>query len=109
MQFPGYWVILNDDGSVSLRSAVFDETELDPATNWKEAWQNQSEDVGYKGFVGLEPALAFVAKALAAKAGATLSDADLERAMRFEPNWNGDRCDIPSLAHFLGKNCYSTT
>ena len=39
MKFPGYWVSV-DSGKAVLERTVFDETELDPATNWKEAWQN---------------------------------------------------------------------
>jgi hypothetical protein len=102
MQFPGYWVVLKDAGGVSLISATFDETELDPATNWKQAWQNESDEFGAKGYVGLEMALSFSAETLAAQAGHPLRSADLARALQFTPVWTDDRCEIASLSQLIG-------
>lgn len=57
MKMPGYWVAQTDAG-VSLTRTVFDETDLDPATGWKEAWQNQDPQVTVRGYVAIEAALA---------------------------------------------------
>jgi hypothetical protein len=65
MRFPGYWVS-SDSGRVVLEKTVFDETELDPATNWKQAWQNQDAEALHKGYVDLDAALAFAAQVLSA-------------------------------------------
>jgi len=43
MRFPGYW-IKKENGELTLARCSFDETELDPATNWKTALQNQEGD-----------------------------------------------------------------
>jgi hypothetical protein len=43
MRFPGYW-IKKENGELTLARRSFDETELDPATNWKTALQNQEGD-----------------------------------------------------------------
>lgn len=107
MQFPGYWVVPKDTGGLTLISATFDETELDPATNWKQAWQNQSAEAGRKGFVGLERALSYAAEALATQAGRPLSQSELERAVRFSPAWTNDRCEVPSLAHLTAASSAS--
>ncbi len=56
MKFPGYWVTLSAEGA-KIEKSVFDETDLDPATGWKEAWQNQDALSTVKGFVDLETAL----------------------------------------------------
>lgn len=102
MQFPGYWVVLKEAGGVSLISETFDETELDPATNWKQAVQNECDEFGAKGYVELEMALSFAAETLAAQAGHPLSAADLERALQFTPVWTDDRCEIASLSQLIG-------
>ena len=100
MKFPGYWVFV-DSGKAVLERTVFDETELDPATNWKQALQNQDGEARCKGYVDLEAALAFAAQMLSAAEGRTLGEADSERATRFEPTWVGDRCEIRSLSCLL--------
>lgn len=69
MQFPGYWVSIANDGKVSIARTCFDETELDPATDWKEAWQNQERDGLTKGFINLDQALACAASYLRGEAG----------------------------------------
>ena len=53
MKFSGYWV-LADHAKVTLDRMTFDETDLDPATNWKQAWQNQDTTTSTKGFVELK-------------------------------------------------------
>ena len=50
MRFPGYWVSPTDSG-VHIERAIFDETELDPATDWKQAWQNAAPEATSWGFV----------------------------------------------------------
>lgn len=63
MKLPGYWVY-NDLGKLVLERTVFDETELNPATDWKQAWQNQDNEVLCKGYVDLGEALTFAAQLL---------------------------------------------
>ncbi len=63
MKLPGYWVAVTD-GSVTITQTTFDETDLDPATDWKEAWQNQDADGPAKGYVGLKATLAYVESVL---------------------------------------------
>jgi hypothetical protein len=58
MRFPGYWVS-GGANRVMVREAVFDETELDPATQWKEAVTNQDPSFGARGFVEGQAALAW--------------------------------------------------
>lgn len=103
MKFPGYWVSA-DAGKVFLERATFDETELDPATNWKQAWQNQDGEGLVKGYVELDAALISAATSLARAAGHTLSQADLDQVIRFDPAWHGDRCEIQSFSDVLGSN-----
>jgi len=100
MKFPGYWVSV-DSGRAVLERTVFDETELDPATNWKQAWQNQDVEARCKGYVDLEAALWFAAQMLSAAEGRTLGQAEKELATRFNPIWVGDRCEIQSLPCLL--------
>ncbi len=103
MKFPGYWVSMGE-GKVMLERTILDETELDPATNWKQAWQNQAVESQVKGYVELEAALISAATSLARASGLTLSQADLHQAARFEPVWESDRNEIQSLSHLLGSN-----
>lgn len=100
MKFPGYWVSV-DSGKAVLERTVFDETELDPATNWKQAWQNQDGEARCKGYVDLEAALSFAAQMLSAVEGRTLGQAEKELATRFDPTWVGDRCEVQSLSCLL--------
>lgn len=39
------------NSKVIIRTAAFNETELDPQTNWKEDWQNLDSGTSIKGFV----------------------------------------------------------
>lgn len=92
------------EGKVLLERATFDETELDPATNWKQVWQNQAAESQVKGYVELETALISAATSLARSSGLTLSQADLQQAACFDPVWQSDRYEIQSLSHILGSN-----
>lgn len=56
MKYPGYWVH-KSDGNVVLAPCSFDETELDPGSNWTEAWQNSEATSLSMGFVDLSNAL----------------------------------------------------
>lgn len=84
MEFPGYWVYV-DFGKVVLERTVFDETELDPATNWKQAWQNQDSEARRKGYVELDAALTFAAQVLAAVEVRSMSQSERELVSRFDP------------------------
>ena len=56
MKYPGYWVY-KSDGNVVLEPYSFDETELDPGSNWTEAWQNSEAISLSMGFIELSNAL----------------------------------------------------
>ena len=101
MKFPGYWVSIGE-GKILLEVTTFDETELDPATNWKLAWQNQAAESQVKGYVELESALIFTTTSLAKVARLPLTQADLDQATRFKPVWKDNRYEIQSLSHLLG-------
>ena len=100
MKFPGYWVSA-DSAKIVLERTVFDETELDPVTNWKQAWQNQDGEARCKGYVDLGAALTFAAQMLAAAEGRSLDQSESELASQFDPTWIGDRCEIRSLSSML--------
>ena len=101
MRFPGYWVSADVD-KVLLERVTFDETELDPATNWQQAWQNQDGEGQLKGYVELDAALISAATSLAKATGRTLTQTDFDQVIRFDPVWQGDRCEVKSLSHLLG-------
>ena len=100
MKFRGYWVLV-DSGKAVLERTVFDETELDPATNWKQAWQNQDGEARCKGYVDLKAALSFAAQMLSVAEGRPRGQQNMELATQFDPNWVGDRCEIQSLSCLL--------
>ena len=100
MKFPGSWVSV-DSGKAVLERTIFDETELDPATNWKQAWRNQDGEARCRGYVDLEAALSFAAHMLSAAEGRALGQAEKELATRFDLKWIGDRCEIQSLSCML--------
>jgi hypothetical protein len=103
MRFSGYWVSVVK-GNALFERTTFDDTELDPETNWKQAWQNQEAESQHKGYLDLDAALISAALYLAKAAGVTLTQADLEQAIRFDPVWQNDRCEIQSLAELMGEN-----
>lgn len=100
MKFPGYWVSVSE-GKVCLEKATFDETDLDPATNWQQAWQNQDDDARVKGYVDLAPALIMAGTWLASASGRDLTSTDWIRVGDFEPDWQGNRCEIKALVQLL--------
>jgi hypothetical protein len=108
MKFPGYWVSV-DSAKIVLERAVFDETELDPATNWKQAWQNQDGEARCKGYVDLAAALTYAAQVFAAAEGRSLGQAETDLASRFDPTWVGDRCEIQSLSSMLDSSVDSAS
>jgi len=108
MKFPGYWISVDSANNV-LERAVFDETELDPATNWKQAWQNQEGEARCMGYVDLAAALKYAAQVLAAAEGRSLGQSEIELASRFDPTWVGDRCEIQSLASLLDSSVGSAS
>ena len=101
MKFPGYWVSMHE-GKVILSKTNFDDTELDSATHWKQAWQNQGAQCQVKGHVELHEALITAAQMLATTAGLTLSRSELNDVTRFEPAWKCDRSEIQSISHLIG-------
>ena len=100
MKFSGYWVTV-EQNKATLERTTFDETDLDPATNWKQAWQNQDTTTSTKGFVELKDALLCTAQAVASASGNSLSQSDAAQASKFEPEWINDRCEIHSLSQLL--------
>lgn len=100
MKLPGYWVVREAE-NIALIRTTFDDTELDPASDWKRAWQNQQRDGLVHGYVDWTAALIAAANALATRAGRSLSPDDLDQLSRFVPHWQGDRCDFPSLESLL--------
>jgi hypothetical protein len=108
MKFPGYWVSA-DSAKIVLERTVFDETELDPATNRKQAWQNQDGEARCKGYVDLAAALTYAAQVLASAGGRSLGQSEIELASRFDPTWVGDRCEIQSLASLLDSSVGSAS
>lgn len=100
MQFPGYWVFFQS-GNAVLERTTFDETDLDPATGWKQAWQNEDSAASPQGFVELTAALQCAAQALASISGHSLGQSEADQLARFEPKWIDDRCEFQSLAHLL--------
>ena len=100
MKYPGYYVDQRGVG-VSIKLATFDETELDPATDWQEIWQNQDANDPVKGFVGLDAALLCAAAHLAKAEDRVLAEVDLDRIRRFEPEWQNDCVVIHSLSQLL--------
>lgn len=78
MKFPGYWVSMSS-GKALLERTTFDETDLNPATNWKQTWQNEDESSTCNGFVDLQDALIFAAQLLSVGKQQTL---DQEKKLR---------------------------
>jgi len=96
MKFDGFWVF-EADGKVVLESGVFDDTELDPATNWTEAWQNQDADAAAKGFVGVAPAVTHAARLLARSQSAEVSEEQIAAIQRTASIFQGGRCAVSNL------------
>lgn len=64
MQFSGY-LVTDKVTYITIDHTTFDETELTPESNWKEAWQNKDSDVGIWGFVEIQGAIRQAVKLLA--------------------------------------------
>ena len=96
MKFSGYWVY-EEAGKVVLAKTEFDETELDPATNWRQAWQNQATDASVRGYVDTAEAMACAARMLALQAGLPISDADIASLLAVEPMVKDGKCALGSL------------
>ena len=102
MKFPGYWVSMSS-GKALLERTTFDETDLDPATNWKQAWQNEDASSTCNGFVDLRDALIFAAQLLSVSEHRTLDQEKIEKIVLFEPEWINNTCQIHSISDLLGK------
>lgn len=97
MQFPGYWVF-REENKVIIITHVFDETELDPDTGWKEAWQNRDPGGDCKGFVENRAAVSYAAKTLAKLEGKALSAQDLEQIWHHELQLVDGRGEFSSVS-----------
>jgi len=64
MQLFGYWVTYKFT-YIMIEPTTFDETELTPESNWKEAWQNIDSDVGVWGYVEIQAAIRQATKLIA--------------------------------------------
>jgi hypothetical protein len=100
MKFPGYWASMSS-GKALLERTTFDETDLDPATNWKQAWQNEDETSTCNGFVELRDALIFVAKLLSTAEERTLSNEEIAKIVLIEPQWIKDSFQISTISQLL--------
>ena len=96
MQFPGY-LVFDDDGKVAIELATFDETELDPATDWKQAWQNQDPAAAALGFVRLSDAIACAAARLAKSDAGAAPAEEIASIQAVESPFKDGRCVIQSL------------
>jgi len=99
MQFPGYWV-KDTNGKVIVQAATFDETELDPQTNWKEAWQNQDPASTIKGFVETSKALAYAGRLIARNQGHEISDEELLALQNAPSLFQDGKCELLTLDDF---------
>jgi hypothetical protein len=64
MQLFGYWVTYKVT-YITIDHATFDETELSPESNWKEAWQNIDSAAEIWGFIEIQAAIRQAAKLIA--------------------------------------------
>ena len=96
MRFSGYWVY-EDDGQVVLKRADFDDTELDPDTDWQQAWQNQDPASAAKGYLRESDALACAALLLAHGQAVALSDGDIAEIQAGPALFSDGQCRIGSL------------
>lgn len=108
MKFPGYWVSMTAD-KVCIDMTTFDETELDPDHDWKQAWQNQDAESPVKGYVGFADAIKCASVFLAKAENRVLSPAELDRISVFEPEWQGERCEIHSISQLLTQKTAAST
>lgn len=99
MQFPGYWVE-DVNGKVIVRTATFDDTELDPQTNWKEAWQNQDSNSSIRGFIETGKALTYAARLVACNQGLEISDVEIHALQNAPPLFQEGECKLQNLDDF---------
>jgi hypothetical protein len=99
MQFPGYWVT-EDNGKVIIRTATFDETELDPDTDWKEAWQNQDPTSNPRGYIKTDQALIHAAHLLAHSTGQQISEEEILAMVNVPPLMQQGQCKLENFEHF---------
>lgn len=96
MRFPGHWVY-EHNGKVVLEQGVFDDTDLDPDTNWQQAWQNQDPESPAKGYLVESEAVACAARLLAGIQAIELSDADIIEIQTRPSFYQDDKCEIGTL------------
>lgn len=77
MQFSGYRVS-DKLTHFTLEHATFDETELTPESNWKEAWQNIDLDTGVWGYADFNAAIRQVTKLVAKLNKLEITDIEID-------------------------------
>ena len=93
MQFSGY-LITYKDIYITLDHYTFDETELTPESNWKEAWQNIDSDAGVWGYVEIQAAIRQVAKLIAEINKIKLTDIEIDTLL----NDNVEKLPVSELS-----------
>ena len=96
MQFSGY-LITDKDIYITLDHATFDETELTPESNWKEAWQNIDSDAGVWGYVEIQAAIRQAAKLIAEINKIKLTDIEIDTLL----NDNVEKLPVSELSRNL--------
>ena len=93
MQFSGY-LITYKDIYITLDHYTFDETELTPESNWKEAWQNIDSDAGVWGYVEIQAAIRQAAKLIAEINKIKLTDIEIDTLL----NDNVEKLPVSELS-----------
>ena len=93
MQFSGY-LITDKDIYITLDHYTFDETELTPESNWKEAWQNIDSDAGVWGYVEIQAAIRQAAKLIAEINKIKLTDIEIDTLL----NDNVEKLPVSELS-----------
>ena len=96
MQLFGYWVTYKDT-YITIDHATFDETELTPESNWKEAWQNIDSDAGVWGYVEIQAAIRQAAKLIAEINKIKLTDIEIDTLL----NDNVEKLPVSELSRNL--------
>ena len=96
MQFSGY-LITDKDIYITLDHYTFDETELTPESNWKEAWQNIDSDAGVWGYVEIQAAIRQAAKLIAEINKIKLTDIEIDTLL----NDNVEKLPVSELSRNL--------
>lgn len=80
MQFSGYW-LSKEDGYITLKHFIFDETELSSGSNWKEAWQNEDLQTNAWGYIDFNSAIRKAAQLIANSNQSQLSENEIDKLL----------------------------